>query len=407
MFAGAVRRAVQRLAEAAERERAGTPTPIPGNSGGAAGTGLSPVLDHGGSSDGGDACDSADVCGALPLDHAFCARLLLDDRAAITQHLEANTAEAAKTTSASTPGADGGGVLTARGLRGPVLHLHGWPRSPLCDELAAAMLAWVTSDTCPLEALPSAHLLNESPAAVERTRLLRESQPIVEQLAALLSTDQPQTLGANASTCTETTAAKERQSGAPPKAKQEEQESDRGQGPDQGDEQANRYPDHDDCRAQSPTVIDGLVETWLGVLGMWGVRFLLGVRRTQGSVARLPPPLNACLASFDALHKPQSASKLTCGARALAKHCHRDQSTSFWGASTGSIEAKNKHARHVLAKLLSDVTWLNVHLLPHDLAVFEIRNSESYGARWSADGSEFRGFLEPQMEDGHDVGWRH
>ena len=30
-----------------------------------------------------------------------------------------------------------------------------------------------------------------------------------------------------------------------------------------------------------------------------------------------------------------------------------------------------------------------------------------YGARWTADGSMFRGFLEPQMEGGHDAGWRH
>ena len=30
-----------------------------------------------------------------------------------------------------------------------------------------------------------------------------------------------------------------------------------------------------------------------------------------------------------------------------------------------------------------------------------------YGVRWLHDGSEFRGFLEPQMEDGHLVGWRH
>ena len=30
-----------------------------------------------------------------------------------------------------------------------------------------------------------------------------------------------------------------------------------------------------------------------------------------------------------------------------------------------------------------------------------------YGARWTSDASQFRGFLEPQMVDGHEVGWRH
>ena len=43
----------------------------------------------------------------------------------------------------------------------------------------------------------------------------------------------------------------------------------------------------------------------------------------------------------------------------------------------------------------------------HPLQVFEVRTAEGYGARWLADGSEFRGFLEPQMEEGHSKGWRH
>ena len=30
-----------------------------------------------------------------------------------------------------------------------------------------------------------------------------------------------------------------------------------------------------------------------------------------------------------------------------------------------------------------------------------------YGARWTYNGQSFRGFLEPQMVDGHEVGWRH
>ena len=51
----------------------------------------------------------------------------------------------------------------------------------------------------------------------------------------------------------------------------------------------------------------------------------------------------------------------------------------------------------------------NVHctLIQHDIKVIEIRTLEGYGVRWRHDGSEFRGFLEPQMKDGHSVGWRH
>ena len=36
-----------------------------------------------------------------------------------------------------------------------------------------------------------------------------------------------------------------------------------------------------------------------------------------------------------------------------------------------------------------------------------MRTIEGYGVRWLNDGSEFRGFLEPQMKDGHLLGWRH
>jgi len=69
----------------------------------------------------------------------------------------------------------------------------------------------------------------------------------------------------------------------------------------------------------------------------------------------------------------------------------------------------------------------------HDTRVYEVRNAEGYGARWEiypqvqqnsndSEGSSsksntleteypqgiiFRGFLEPQMEDGHAKGWVH
>lgn len=82
---------------------------------------------------------------------------------------------------------------------------------------------------------------------------------------------------------------------------------------------------------------------------------------------------------------------------------------------------------------MRDATWINIHTLPvrnifkgrgneqkyiakkiviflslqQELKVIEIRTIEGYGVRWLHDGSEFRGFLEPQMEGGHSLGWRH
>lgn len=48
-----------------------------------------------------------------------------------------------------------------------------------------------------------------------------------------------------------------------------------------------------------------------------------------------------------------------------------------------------------------------MHIVPPHGVVFEIRDANGYGARWSKDGSKFIGFLEPYMEDGHSKGWRH
>ena len=96
-------------------------------------------------------------------------------------------------------------------------------------------------------------------------------------------------------------------------------------------------------------------------------------------------------------------SRLWQGARALAKHCHRDDSAAFWGRPSGSAQvrtcaavasttstplvgmtphppacpfpctqAHNSAATAVLSRLVCQAVWLNVHLLPHDI---EVRHS--------------------------------
>jgi hypothetical protein len=51
-------------------------------------------------------------------------------------------------------------------------------------------------------------------------------------------------------------------------------------------------------------------------------------------------------------------------------------------------------------------TWINIHGLPHNIAIVELRITEGYGIRWETTGA-FRGFLEPQMLNGHEKGWKH
>jgi hypothetical protein len=96
---------------------------------------------------------------------------------------------------------------------------------------------------------------------------------------------------------------------------------------------------------------------------------------------------------------------LTVGARALSKHSHRS-SEGFWGNSSGTETYKNKLASDVANKIITECTYINLHILPQQEYIVELRVTKGYGMRWTVEG-EFRGFLEPQMADGHSQKWRH
>ncbi|KAG8468848.1 hypothetical protein KFE25_007366 [Diacronema lutheri] len=154
----------------------------------------------------------------------------------------------------------------------------------------------------------------------------------------------------------------------------------------------------------------------LARLGAWGALGLLGLRRTRLSLARAPPPPSRLRASFCAPWAP-ARSALTVGARALSKHWHREpEAARFWGGQwRGSDAEKNALASAALERVLACAVWANCHRLPTSAArahedegtnwgtasgeVFEVRVATGHGARWSADGATFRGFLEPQLWD--------
>lgn len=162
------------------------------------------------------------------------------------------------------------------------------------------------------------------------------------------------------------------------------------------------------CGGAGPEGADALHRLLAFLDGAVGCRLLLGLRVTAGSVAEpLPPPRGALLRAFAARHpKGKRPVKLTVGARALCKHAPRS-SGGWWGPVDGSEDRKNARALAVVRHILDHVAWANVHCLPHSVHVVEVRCAEGYGARWTADGAAFRGFLEPQVENGHEVGWRH
>ena len=93
------------------------------------------------------------------------------------------------------------------------------------------------------------------------------------------------------------------------------------------------------------------------------------------------------------------------GARALAKHSHRS-SDGFWGHSTGPEAIKNVYSSNIAQNILRECVWINIHKMLQSEVIIECRVAQGYGIRWNIEGI-FRGFLEPQMDDGHERGWRH
>lgn len=223
---------------------------------------------------------------------------------------------------------------------------HNYPTYPLYKTLAFALLHFIVCDEYPIS---NQHLENVSEISVE---FKEEFYNIVIDIKELLLTD--------------------------------------------GDEILKSHSTADDFQSKSILLFCCLDKAHI-------LKFL-GISKTVGSLESLPPTLRTLWESFNEQHHPKS--KLTVAARALSKHCHRS-SDVWWGDCTGKESDKNQKAISIFTKIFRDICWINIHTLPHSVYVLELRCSEWYGLRWSHDGKTFRGFLEPQMLDGHEKNWKH
>ena len=161
-------------------------------------------------------------------------------------------------------------------------------------------------------------------------------------------------------------------------------------------------------------LMDRDISTFLSTIKFRGIMTIMGFRKTTGSQEVPWPTKNSLLESFnkpnnllteEEFKRMKNPSKLTVGARALCKHAHRS-SEGFWGNPKGTEVEKNEMANGVAEKIIGEAVWINLHLLPHQEYIIELRNEKSYGIRWTLD-TMFRGFLEPQMEGGHSKKWKH
>lgn len=160
-------------------------------------------------------------------------------------------------------------------------------------------------------------------------------------------------------------------------------------------------------------------KSWLLKCGEVGIRELLGLRSTIGTEMNLfPPAIDELIHAANQPITTKDSAKppiLTVAGRARAKHAHRGSKDQFFGISKGNNIEKNEAGEKIVRDMIQDAIWINIHVFGGvEVPIMEIRNSLGYGARWSANWSNetpydvvFRGFLEPQMQDGFEKKWRH
>lgn len=124
-------------------------------------------------------------------------------------------------------------------------------------------------------------------------------------------------------------------------------------------------------------------EHWLNILGQ---RVTSASLRDENAI----PPLKSLL--IEACEKPFN-SEITTAQRAWEKHVGR-LDDPFWGEAKGNNQQKQLIVMEKINYILDHKTWWNVFFhYKHEL-VFEVREKEGHGIRWSHGGKQLIGFLE-------------
>lgn len=129
-------------------------------------------------------------------------------------------------------------------------------------------------------------------------------------------------------------------------------------------------------------------EHWLNILGQ---RITSASLRDENAI----PPSKSVL--IEACEKPYN-SEITIAQRAWEKHVGRMED-EFWGEVKGNNQQKQQIVMKKINYILDHKTWWNVFFhYKHEL-VFEVREKEGHGIRWSHRGKNLIGFLEIFMNE--------
>lgn len=124
-------------------------------------------------------------------------------------------------------------------------------------------------------------------------------------------------------------------------------------------------------------------EHWLNILGQ---RLTSASLRDENAI----PPLKHIL--IEACEKPFN-NEIIIAQRAWEKHVGR-MDDQFWGEVRGNNQQKQQIVMEKINYILDHKTWWNVFFhYKHEL-VFEVREKEGHGIRWSHGGKNLIGFLE-------------
>ncbi len=124
-------------------------------------------------------------------------------------------------------------------------------------------------------------------------------------------------------------------------------------------------------------------EHWLNILGQ---RLTSASLRDENAIPPLKSLLiEACQKSFN--------EEITTAQRAWEKHVGR-MNDQFWGEVKGNNQQKQQIVMEKINFILDHKTWWNVFFhYKHEL-VFEVREKDGHGIRWSHGGKQLIGFLE-------------
>ena len=155
-----------------------------------------------------------------------------------------------------------------------------------------------------------------------------------------------------------------------------------------------QHQDQDDHESRHP-ILNATENVMLSSYLTHGLAYTIG-----SALTCLPPPSQEiCLQAFLVTNK----AGLTAGARAWSKHAHRSGNASipdappnsasdnlikslrWWGTPSGPVARINERAVELFWRVWRDATWRNLHWLPHQVLVYEVRVPEGYGMRWAQD----------------------